>query len=67
MVGYHPVVEDVEEEGGGEDDDGHQVEESRILQNHLQSVSDGRILLFIDCHDHGHQQQHHRHHLRSEA
>ena len=54
MVGYHPVVEAVEEEGGGEDDDGHQVEESRILQNHFQPVSDGRILLYDDCHGHAH-------------
>ena len=48
MVGYHPVVEDVEEEGGGEDDDGHEVEEPRILQNHFQSVSDCWVLLYHD-------------------
>ena len=48
MVGYDPVVKDVEEEGGGEDDDGHEVEEPRILQNHFQSVSDCRVLLYHD-------------------
>ena len=45
MVGYDPVVKYVEEEGSGEDDDGHQVKKPRIPQNHLQSVSDSRILL----------------------
>ena len=54
MVGYDPVVEDVEEEGRGEDDDGHQVEQSRILQNHLQSVSDGWVLLYHDYRDYEH-------------
>jgi len=45
MVGYHPVIKDIEEEGGGEDDDRHQVKKSRILQNHFQSVPDGGVLL----------------------
>ena len=46
MVGDDPVVKDIEEEGSGEDDDGHQVKVARILQNHLQSVPDGRVLLY---------------------
>ena len=45
MVGDDPVVEDIDEESSGEDDDGHQVKKPRIPQNHLQSVSDSRILL----------------------
>ena len=45
MVGDDPVVEDVDEESGGEDDDGHQVQQAWVLQDHLQSVRYGRVFL----------------------
>ena len=46
MVGNHPIVEVIKDKGTGEEDDRDEIEESRLLVNHVKALpQSGRLVV----------------------